>query len=89
MAWQPPASADDPLWPPDGPSEVGKAPTPRQEGRFEPSMEDRAWAAEMSAKGLLGHHTRPLKAPRIRERGRWGTALKNWKDAGYPEVPPK
>jgi hypothetical protein len=53
------------------------------------SAADMAWAAQQASLGLLGPHTRPLKAPRIRDRGRWGTALKVWTDAGCPDVPPK
>lgn len=65
-----------------------EAPQPRQARTFEPSPEDRAWAAEMSEKGLLGPHVRPNKARRIRDRGRWGTALSNWIEASSP-VPPE
>jgi hypothetical protein len=65
-----------------------EAPTPRQEGSWAVSAQDMAWAASMSAQGLLGHHTKTDKAPRIRERGRWGSALKVWTEAGCP-VPPE
>jgi hypothetical protein len=86
--WQPPQSADDPLWPEDGPSEVSNAPRTRQEGSWAISAQDMAWAAQQAAAGLLGHHTRPGKAQRIRERGRWGRAIEIWTEAGCP-VPPE
>jgi hypothetical protein len=62
--------------------EPTRPPTPRQEGRFEPSMEDRAWAAEQSEAGRF----RPLGAshPAVHYPGkgkplsRWGRAIRNF-----------
>ena len=65
-----------------------EAPRARPVDSWAISEEDRRWAARQASLGLLGPHLRPLKAPRIRDRGRWGTALKNWTEAGCP-VPPK
>jgi hypothetical protein len=69
-----------------------EAPRPRQEGRFEPSMEDRATAAAMSAAGLfLPASMRPGCTPGAafrKTRGKWGKALTNWTEAGCP-VPPE
>lgn len=51
-----------------------EAPTPRQGRRFEPSTEDRAWAAEVSARGGF---LPPLKGPGLtpparKRRAKWG-----------------
>ena len=55
-------------------------------GSWAVSQEDLRWAAQMAAAGLLGHHVRPDKAPRIRERGRWGKAIETFKD-DHPNEP--
>jgi len=84
-----PQSADDPLWD-EEPTRTART----GQGRpFEPSMEDRAAAAAMSAAGLF----RPASmlpgctpgAGFRKRRGAWGRAMETWKDAGDPEVPPK
>ena len=78
MAWQPLRSADDRLWPEDGPN-LDKPARPARtdrEGRYEPSDEDRAWAAEVSARGgflpaLKGPGLTPPSASK--RRGKWGS----------------
>jgi hypothetical protein len=58
-AWKPPRSELDPLWPEPGPIDLDPDPPPgtasnapgSSQGRFEPSEEDRAWAAEASEQG--------------------------------------
>jgi hypothetical protein len=63
-----PQSPDEPPW--DEPARTG------QERRFEPSMEDRAWAVEVSARGGF---LPPLKGPGLtppsasKRRGKWGS----------------
>ena len=71
-----PQSADDPLWDEEQPdSEPGKAPGTGQEGSWAVSEADRAWAAEVSARGgflpvLKGPGLTP---PASRRRGKkWG-----------------
>jgi hypothetical protein len=77
MAWQPPASADDRLWPEDGPSEDKPARTARtgQERPFHPSQEDIQAYCEMSERGaflpvLKGPGLTP---PARKRRGKWGS----------------
>ena len=84
-----PQTADDPLWPPDGPSE---APGTRQEGSWGVSEADRAWAAEASERGAF---LPTLKVPGLarptssKRRGRWGKTSSNPTAAGNPPVDPK
>jgi hypothetical protein len=70
-----PQSADDPLWDEEQPaSEPTRTARTGQERRFEPSMEDRAWAAEASERGaFLPTLKGPgLTPPSRKRRGKWG-----------------
>jgi hypothetical protein len=84
--------AHDPLYSGLADEPAGKPAKPARTGQrrpFEPSMEDRARAAEMSAKGLMQPHRSPCKPGFNPRRGRWGEAIENWTEAGNPPVPPE
>jgi hypothetical protein len=68
--------------------EAEEAPQMSQDGPIEPSEADRAWAAEMSEKGLMQPHKNPCRPGFNPRRGRWGKAITTWTEAGCP-VPPE
>jgi hypothetical protein len=78
-----PQTADEPLWLPA--DEPARPPRTGQDGRFEPSPEDRSAAAEMSARGAF--RPPPCYKPFNPRRGKWGRAIENWTAAGRPPVP--
>ena len=64
------------------------APQPRPGQRFEPSQADIAAYSAMSERGIVPAvpDVRPKERPH-HATNRWGKALKNWKNAGLPDVP--
>jgi hypothetical protein len=71
--WQPPASADDRLWPETGPSEDKPTKT-GQGGPFHPTQEDIQAYSEMSERGaFLPTIKTGLTPPARKRRGKWGS----------------
>lgn len=73
-----PHSANDPLWDP--------MPPPHR-GRDDATAADLQFLAELEASGSF----RPYRSPQrpSHTRSKRGTAMKNWKKAGYPGLPTK
>jgi hypothetical protein len=65
----------------------------RQDGPYHPSREDESWYVQASARGLFRplppSHPAVFYPGKGKPPGRRAKAVKNWTDAGCPDVPPK